>query len=378
MKIQWRKLCTAMLACISLLATASASAQSTSIKLGQSLPLSGPLAELGSEYRDGALAYFNWVNSKGGVHGRNIELVTLDDAYVVEKTMANGRQLIDKEGVLAFFGMFGSANYSALMELVNERGIPSLAPYSGSDELRTKNSPNTFWLRASYGDETEKIIEQLTTIGVNRIAVFYQDDAFGQAGLSGVEKALQKRNLKLQGSGVYDKTKNDVSEAVKSIAAANPQAVVMISTYKPTAAFVKQMKKAGQIPQFFALSVVGYKALQSELGTEVSGIAISQVVPYPWAGTLSVVREFSALPKEVQPKSGVTYTTFEGYLAAKVMVEALKRAGPKPTREKLLAVLSGMRSFDLGGFTVDYADKERRGSRFVEVTIVGNSGRLMR
>ena len=121
MKIQWRKLCTAMLACISLLAAASASAQSTSIKLGQSLPLSGPLAELGSEYRDGALAYFNWVNSKGGVHGRNIELVTLDDAYVVEKTMANGRQLIDKEGVLAFFGMFGSANYSALMELVNER-----------------------------------------------------------------------------------------------------------------------------------------------------------------------------------------------------------------------------------------------------------------
>jgi ABC-type branched-subunit amino acid transport system substrate-binding protein len=358
MKTQWRKLCIAMLACISLLSAASASAQSTSIKLGQSLPLSGPLAELGSEYRDGALAYFNWVNSKGGVHGRNIELVTLDDAYVVEKTMANGRQLIDKEGVLAFFGMFGSANYSALMELVNESGIPSLAPYSGSDELRTKNSPNTF--------------------GVNRIAVFYQDDAFGQAGLSGVEKALQKRNLKMQGSGVYDKTKNDVSEAVKSIAAANPQAVVMISTYKPTAAFVKQMKKAGQIPQFFALSVVGYKALQSELGTEVSGIAISQVVPYPWAGTLSVVREFSALPKEVQPKSGVTYTTFEGYLAAKVMVEALKRAGPKPTREKLLVALSGIRSFDLGGFTVDYADKERRGSRFVEVTIVGNSGRLMR
>jgi ABC-type branched-subunit amino acid transport system substrate-binding protein len=152
----------------------------------------------------------------------------------------------------------------------------------------------------------------------------------------------------------------------------------MISTYKPTAAFVKQMKKAGQIPQFFALSVVGYKALQSELGTEVSGIAISQVVPYPWAGTLPVVREFSALPKEVQPKSGVTYTTFEGYLAAKVMVEALKRAGPKPTREKLLVALSGIRSFDLGGFTVDYADKERRGSRFVEVTIVGNSGRLMR
>ena len=378
MKTQWHRLCAVFLVCISLLAAVSAAAQSNSIKLGQSLPLSGPLAELGSEYRDGALAYFNWINSKGGVHGRSIELVTLDDGYVVEKTMANGRQLIEKEGVLAFFGMFGSANYSALMELVNERNIPSLAPYSGSDELRAKNSPNTFWLRASYGDETEKIIEQLTTLGITRIGVFYQDDAFGQAGLSGVEKALQKRKLKVQGSGVYDKTKNDVSEAVKVISAANPQAVVMISTYKPTAAFVKQMKQAGQIPQFFALSVVGYKALQSELGNDVFGIAISQVVPYPWTGTLPVVREFNALPKEVQPKSGATYTTFEGYLAAKVMVEALNRAGPKPSREKLQAALAGMRALDFGGFSVDYVGKNHLGSHFVEVTIVGNSGRLMR
>lgn len=378
MNNSWRTLCAIIFSCCTLLIGASVYAQSGAIKLGQSLPLSGPLAELGIEYRDGALAYFNWINSKGGVHGKNIELVTMDDGYVVEKTMANARKLVDQEGVLAFFGMFGSANYTALMDLVNERGIPSLAPYSGSDELRAKNSPNTFWLRASYGDETEKIVDQLTTLGISRIAVFYQDDAFGQAGLNGVEKALQKRKLKLQGSGVYDKTKNDVSGAVKAIAAANPQAVVMISTYKPTAAFVKQMKQTGLVPQFFALSVVGYKALQAELGNDVFGIAISQVVPYPWSGTLPVVREFNALPKEIQPKSGATYTTFEGYLAAKVMVEALNRAGPKPSREKLQGVLAGMRAYDLGGFVVDYGGKERLGSHFVEVTIVGNSGRLMR
>ncbi|UCV10646.1 ABC transporter substrate-binding protein [Dechloromonas denitrificans] len=379
MKMNWRALAGLLFSCLVLLPLSSARAQQGgTIKLGQSVPLTGALAELGTEYRDGALAYFNWVNSKGGVHGRRIELLAMDDAYVVERSLENARRLLDKDGVLAFFGMFGSANYAAVQPLVNERGVPSLAPYTGSDELRAQPSPTTFWLRASYGDESEKIIDQLTTLGIDRIAVFYQNDAFGKAGLAGVENALKKRGLKLRGSGVYDKTKNDVTEAVKAIAAVNPQAVVMISTYKPTAAFVKQMRQTGQVPQFFALSVVGFKALQAELGNEVVGVAISQVVPYPWSSTKPVVREFLALPKEFQPAAGATYTTLEGYLAAKVMVEALQRAGPQLNREKLLAALDGMRPYDSGGFTVNYNGKDRLGSRFVEVTIVGNGGRLMR
>lgn len=374
-----RALFGALVFCISLGLTLPAKALSGApILLGQSAPLSGPLAELGSEYRDGALAYFKWVNSKGGVHGRKIELQTLDDGYVVEKSVDNAKKLLADDNMLALFGMFGSANYAALMPLINERAVPSLAPYTGSDELRAQASPTTFWLRASYGDETEKIIAQLTTLGIDRIAVFYQNDAFGKAGLAGVEGALKKRGLKLHGAGSYDKTTNDVGAAVQAIAKANPQAVVMVSTYKPTAAFVKQMRQTGLMPQFFALSVVGYKALQSELGNEVVGIAISQVVPYPWSGTTAVVREFAALPKEMQPKSGITYTTLEGYLAARVMVEALNRAGPQAGREKLQAALESMRAYDMGGFAVSYSGKERLGSRFVEVTIVGNSGRLMR
>ena len=254
MKMNWRALAGLLFSCLVLLPLSSARAQQGgTIKLGQSVPLTGALAELGTEYRDGALAYFNWVNSKGGVHGRRIELLAMDDAYVVERSLENARRLLDKDGVLAFFGMFGSANYAAVQPLVNERGVPSLAPYTGSDELRAQPSPTTFWLRASYGDESEKIIDQLTTLGIDRIAVFYQNDAFGKAGLAGVENALKKRGLKLRGSGVYDKTKNDVTEAVKAIAAVNPQAVVMISTYKPTAAFVKQMRQTGQVPQFFRL-----------------------------------------------------------------------------------------------------------------------------
>jgi ABC-type branched-subunit amino acid transport system substrate-binding protein len=138
------------------------------------------------------------------------------------------------------------------------------------------------------------------------------------------------------------------------------------------------MKAVGQTAQFFALSVVGYKALYEELGRDVVGIAISQVVPYPWSGTTQVVRELNALPKAYQPASGITYTALEGYLAARVLVEGLNRAGPQPSREKLLSALESMRPYDLGGFTVNYDNKTHTGSHFVELTIVGNSGRLMR
>ena len=366
------------LASILLLASfAVAAQQGNTIKLGQSLPLSGPLTELGSEYRDGALAYFKWANSKGGVSGRKIDLVTLDDGYVVDKTVANAKKLLDEDNVFAFFGMFGSANYAALMPLINERSVPSVAPYTGSDGLRAQASPTTFWLRASYGDETEKIVDQLTTLGINRIAVFYQDDAFGKAGLAGVDAALAKRKLKTLATGVYDKTKNDVGEAVKTIGAADPQAVVMISTYKPTASFVKQMRQAGKQPQFFALSVVGLKALSAELGAEAAGVAISQVVPFPDNSTAPVVREMRQLPTAMLPAAGVTYTTLEGFIAAKVMAEALRRAGPQLSREKLVAALESMRDFDVGGFPVNYAGGSHLGSRFAEVTIVSKSGRLM-
>jgi len=367
-----------VLALLVLLAAAAVPAQQgNTIRLGQTLPLSGPLTELGTEYRDGAQTYFKWINSKGGVHGRKVELLTLDDGYVVERTAENAKKLLD-EDVFAFFGMFGSANYAALLPLINERGIPSIAPYTGADSLRSANSPTTFWLRASYGDETEKIVDQLTTLGINRIAVFYQDDAFGKAGLAGVENALAKRKLKVLATGVYDKTKNDVGSAVKAIGVADPQAVVMISTYKPTAAFVKQMRLSGKLPQFFALSVVGVKALNAELGSESAGIAISQVVPFPDSATAPVVREMRQLPAEMLPPAGITYTTLEGYIAARVAVEGLRRAGPNPSREKFVSALESLKDYDVGGFPVNYAGGSRLGSRFAEVTIVGKSGKLMR
>ena len=377
MQLLHRALARVLASLMLLAAPAVFAQQGNTIRLGQTLPLSGPLTELGTEYRDGAQTYFKWINSRGGVHGRKVELLTLDDGYVVDRTTENAKKLLD-EDVFAFFGMFGSANYAALLPLINERSIPSIAPYTGADSLRSANSPTTFWLRASYGDETEKIVDQLTTLGINRIAVFYQDDAFGKAGLAGVEAALAKRKLKVLATGVYDKTKNDVGSAVKAIGAADPQAVVMISTYKPTAAFVKQMRLSGKLPKFFALSVVGVKALNAELGSESAGIAISQVVPFPDSATAPVVREMRQLPAEMLPPAGITYTTLEGYIAARVAVEGLRRAGPNPSREKFVSALETLKDYDVGGFPVNYAGGSRLGSRFAEVTIVGKSGKLMR
>ena len=377
MQLLHRALARVLASLMLLAAPAVFAQQGNTIRLGQTLPLSGPLTELGTEYRDGAQTYFKWINSRGGVHGRKVELLTLDDGYVVDRTTENAKKLLD-EDVFAFFGMFGSANYAALLPLINERSIPSIAPYTGADSLRSANSPTTSWLRASYGDETEKIVDQLTTLGINRIAVFYQDDAFGKAGLAGVENALAKRKLKVLATGVYDKTKNDVGSAVKAIGAADPQAVVMISTYKPTAAFVKQMRLSGKLPQFFALSVVGVKALNAELGSESAGIAISQVVPFPDSATAPVVREMRQLPAEMLPPAGITYTTLEGYIAARVAVEGLRRAGPNPSREKFVSALETLKDYDVGGFPVNYAGGSRLGSRFAEVTIVGKSGKLMR
>lgn len=367
-----------LLASAPLHAAPEAPATADTLRIGQSLALSGPLAELGTELRDGAQAYLKWINSKGGINGKQIELISADDAYVPERTVGNIKKQLEDDKLLGFLGIMGTANYAAAMPLLEERKIPSIAPFSGADDLRNQATRYTFWVRASYGDEAEKIVRQLTTTGITRVAVFYQDDALGAIGLDGVTKALRKRNLTVAAKGSFDKNTLNVGAAVRSIGAAAPQAVIMFSTYKATAAFVRQFKQSGSAAQLFAVSVVGVKALANELGADATGVAISQVMPYPWNAALPLVREFEAIPKPLQPKAGLTYTTLEGFISAKVLVEGLRRAGPQPTREKLTNALESLHNHDLGGYTIDFGPGKRQGSHFAEVTIVGSGGKLLR
>lgn len=213
------------------------------------------------------------------------------------------------------------------------------------------------------------------SLGLKNIAVFYQNDGYGKSGLEGVTAALKKFDLAPSAVGTVERNSLDVTKAVQAISKVTPQAVVMITLYKPTAAFVRQMKKNGQNPMFMTVSPVGAEQLVAELGDEARGIGISQVMPYPWNDTTPAVREYQRL---LGRNGKYSYYGIEGYLTAKVMVEGLRRAGRDLTREKLVSALESMNQFDMGGYRVSYGPENRNGSRFVELTVIGSGGKILR
>lgn len=349
------------------------------IVIGQVAPLSGVLASTGRQMVVGAKIVFDEVNAAGGVHGAKIEHRVPDDGYKVDETLRLTRELAARPEVLALFGFAGTANVGKLLEekLLAQTGIALVAPYTGGESLRRPFNPWIFHVRASYGDETEHMVQQLTTVGLERIAVLYQDDAFGKAGLAGVQAAVAKRRLKLAAAAGYERNTDKVSDAVQAILAAQPQAVVMIAVNKPAAAFIKAYRGAGGAAQLFNISVVDPAEIVKLAGlAQAQGLGISQVVPYPYTPTLPAVREYQALLKKHAPGEAPNYTSFEEFLGAKLLVEGLRRAGPQPTRDKLVKALESLRELDLGGFVLRYGPHERIGSTYVEVTIVGRDGRL--
>lgn len=356
-------------------------ATAAEIVIGQVAPLTGVLASTGEQMVLGGKIYFDAVNAKGGVHGASIRQLVLDDGYEVDKTVARTREMLAKPEVVALFGFAGTANITQLLQdgVLAAGGAALVAPYSGGESLRTPFNPWIFHVRAGYGDEAEHMVQQLTTLSMNRIAVMYQDDGFGKSGLEGVESALERRKLKLVAAASYPRNTDDVTEAVKTIAAAKPQAVIMIAINKPAAAFIKQYRGMGGAAQLYNISVVNPAEIVRLAGLKSAhGLGISQVVPYPYQPKLAVVREYQELLKKYAPGAEVNYTSFEEFLGAKVLVEALRRAGPSPTRERVVKALESLQKFDLGGLTISYSPTNRVGSRSVEVTVIGSSGRLMK
>ena len=243
--------------------------------------------------------------------------------------------------------------------------------------LRDPFNRYVFHVRASYYDETEKIVEQVLSTGGRRISVFYQADAYGEAGRKGTELALGRRGMKIHSNGTVERNTLKVEGAVKTIHGSEPDAIVMVGAYAACAEFIKQMRKAGSGATFYNVSFVGSKALADALGKDGAGVAISQVVPFPWGTAVPVVKEYQVLSK----KAGFTdynFSALEGFLSAKVMVEGLKRAGRNPTREGLVEALEKMHDVDLGGFHVSYSPKNRAGSRFVDLTIISRDGKFLR
>jgi len=349
--------------------------------VAQIAPLSGVLASTGKQMVLGGQIYFDSVNAKGGVHGARIKHVVLDDSYKVEETVRLTQEVLGRGDVVALFGFAGTANVGKLLSdgVLDAGGIALVAPYTGGEVLRSPFNPWIFHVRAGYADEAEHMVKQVTTLGMKRVAVMYQDDAFGKAGLAGVEAALASRQLKLAVAAPYERNTDEVDEAVRLINASDAQAVIMISVNRSTAAFAKRYREAGGGAQLYNISVVDPAELVKLAGLQnVHGLGISQVVPYPYSPNLAVVREYQAALKKYAPQESVNYTSFEEFLGAKVLVEGLRRAGPNPTRAKVLKALESLERLDLGGTTVAYSASNRIGSRSVEVTVIGGSGRLMK
>jgi ABC-type branched-subunit amino acid transport system substrate-binding protein len=351
------------------------------IVIGQIAPLSGVLATTGAQMVLGGRIAFDAVNDQGGVHGARIRTIVLDDGYKVDETVRLTRQLVARPEVVALFGFAGTSNIGKLLEerVMANAGIALVAPYSGGEPLRSPFNPWIFHVRAGYAAEAEHMVKQLNTLGIDRVALLYQDDGFGRSGQAGVEAALSRRGQKVVASATYDRVTGNVDTAVQQILAAKAQAVIMIAVNKPAAAFVRKYREAGGGGQLFNISVVDPAELVKLGGLQnVRGLGISQVVPYPYQGALPVVREFHEALKKYAPGQAVNYTNFEEYIGAKVLVEGLRRAGPQPTRAKVMAALESMHGYDLGGITVSYGPKERVGSRYVEVTVIGSDGKLLK
>src|SRR5215468_2555578 len=377
MRIAWRWLAGTVAAAAAFSAAAEPGVTSTTILIGQSAAFSGPALELGTEMRAGAMAYFQVVNASGGVNGRKIELRSLDDGYESDRAAANTRKLID-DGVFLLFGYVGTPTSNASKPIFTAARVPFVGPFTGAESLRNPLNRYIFNIRASYYDETDKIVGQLVGQTLSKIAVFYQNDDYGKAGLAGVERAMTKRNMKIMATGTVERNTTDVAAAVASISKADPQGVIMISAYKSCAAFIKAMRAAGQNPQFMNVSFVGSKALAHETGTAGRGVGITQVVPFPWNLSTPVVKEYQQLLEASTGKQEYSFTSLEGFIAAKVLVEGLRRTGNDLTREKFIAAMETMRDVDFGGFYVTFTPTNHNGSKFVELTVIGKDEKFLR
>ena len=350
-------------------------AEPARIVLGQSAAFSGPAAQLGIQMNKGARIYFDALNARGGINGQSVELRTLDDGYEPERCKANTEQLI-KDEVFALFGYVGTPTCLAALPLVNAAKIPFFGPFTGAEALRDPFSKVVFHLRASYYDETALIVSQLTLLGLTKIAVFYQNDAYGKAGLEGVKRALKPLNLEPVALGTVERNTVNVTQAVQDIVAKRPDAVVQISAYKSCAAFIREARKAGYGGTFYNVSFVGTQALADELGKEGAGVVVSQVVPSPYNPANTIAREFADTVRKSGGATKANFSSMEGYLAARVLVEGLRRAPGKVSREGLIAGLESIDRQSFGGFEVSFSPRNHVASKFVDLSMITADGRV--
>ena len=347
------------------------------ILFGQSAAFEGPAKELGRSMQAGILAAFKEINDQGGIHGRRLELRSLNDSYEPDAAIANPRQLV-KDGVFALIGAVGTPTSRAVVPLTKEYRIPYMAPMTGAEYLRDSAHHTIINLRASYFQETEEMVQRLTAdLGIKRIAILYQDDSFGRAGMQGVLRALEKRKLFTIGAAVFSRNTTAVKTALLDLRAVEPEAVIIVGPYEPTATFIKWAHRLGMDPVFMTLSFVGSNALAEELGAGGAGVLVTQVVPFPTGDTVPVSALYRAALKAYDPSIIPGFISFEGYLAGRLAIYALQHCGKQVERDCIHSALRSGKDIDLDGFTLRFSRHDNQGSDRVFLTAIGPDGQYM-
>ncbi len=377
MKFPRRLAATIAALAVSSMAFADDGVDGSTVRFAQVAALDGPAGALGAGMREGILAAFDEANRAGGVHGRMVELESFDDGYEPDRSVAAVRSVIEGGNHIGFIGPVGTPTSLATQPIATDAGMPYIGPFTGAGFLRAPELGNVVNVRATYAAETEAWIAHLVDeLGMESIAILYQDDGFGRVGLDGVTKALEKRGMSLAAEGTYTRNTVAVKSALLDIRKVKPQAVVMVGAYKPIAEFVRLSRKLGFEPTFVNISFVGSDALAKELGPDGQGVIISQVVPFPWDETMPIVAEYQAAITARDADAKPSFVTLEGYLVGRVALRALESAGADLDRDALLSAMRSLGAFDMGGLAFSYGPGDNQGLDTVFMTRIAEGGRF--
>ncbi|MBC5767134.1 ABC transporter substrate-binding protein [Ramlibacter albus] len=344
------------------------------LKLGQSTALSGPNGAVGRQFRDAANGWFEQSNAEGGL---KIELITLDDGGVVERATTNAKLLTSSHGAQAFFGFAGPGANREGMQAAQAENVPFIAPVSGMDVLRQKGNANVYLLRAGHRDEIRQIVRHTSSIGMSRIGLLFEYESAGWEIRDSFAQAAEVAKLESNVSASVSRGSADVTAAVPALVGGNPHAIVLAANTSASAAFVRAARKAGFGGTFYTVSTVGGQALVEQLGPLAVGISVAQVVPFPWNGGTAISREFLAFCSE--RKIAPDFASMEGYVAARWLTEALKRAKARDVGPGVIeAALEKMPPLNLGGFPLAFSAETRSASTFVELTVVSSALKFLK
>lgn len=346
------------------------------IILGQSVPLTGAASEIGLAFSAGAKLYVDAFNARKNNPGYTFELRQVDDGYDAAKAAANAKKLL-ADGADLLFGFVGTASSDAAAAVAKQENAIFFAPFAASDTLRDSSHTNVFHVRPSLADEAFKMVRHCATLGQTRIAVLAEDDPMGRAGLAAVQQAIAEQKLTpLVGSAFVPVNSDKVDAAVASLMKAQPQAVIQVSLFNSTAAFIRKARKAGYAGAFLNFSVVGIDPLFTALGKEIGGVVVSQVVPSPRSSATPIVKEYlAAIDNSDQTPS---YESMEGFIAAKTLAEAVKRAGGKSDGPALQKAMTAMTDYDVGGFRINLRAGIRDSIRAIDLVTITPDGKVVR